>query len=57
MKYKKYIVFCIAYYYPGGGLSDIETSFDTLEEARAFKGCGEVKEIVDRDTWEIIPNS
>ena len=53
---KKYIVFGYDNYYPVGGLNDIAGSFDTLEEAKicAMKNTSDIKEIVDRDTWEII---
>jgi len=52
--YKKFVVFCYSQYYPGGGLSDIKDSFDTLEEARTFclKKREDFMEILDRDTWE-----
>jgi len=53
---KKYILFGYDHYYPAGGLNDIAGSFDTLEEAReaAKKDTSDIKEIVDRDTWEVI---
>jgi hypothetical protein len=56
MKYKKFILFLYDQYYPGGGLSDIDDSFDTLEEAKAaaLKRYRDFREIVDRDTWEIV---
>ena len=53
---KKYIVFQFDTYYPGGGLSDIKGSFDTLEEAITFikKDYQDYSYVVDRDTWEKI---
>jgi hypothetical protein len=32
---KRFLVFAFDTYYPGGGWTDFEASFDTLEEARA----------------------
>lgn len=56
MKYKKFILFAYEAYYPAGGLSDIEGSYDTLEEAivSARATNRDFLEIVDRDTWEIV---
>lgn len=31
--FKRFIVFCMPTYYPGGGSSDVLDSFDTIEEA------------------------
>lgn len=53
---KKFILFQYYDYYPGGGLSDITDSFDSLEEAKGFaeKKPQDTNEVVDRDTWEIV---
>lgn len=36
IKYKRFMVFEYANYYPSGGLSDVEQSFDTLDEAKEY---------------------
>lgn len=51
-KYKKYIVFHYAQYYPAGGLDDIIGSYDSLDDAKKTASRGD--QIVDRDTWEIV---
>jgi len=33
---KRFIVFAYDTYYPGGGLSDVVGSFDTVDEAKTF---------------------
>lgn len=35
-EYKRFMVFRCNTYYPEGGLSDVDESFDTLEEAIKF---------------------
>lgn len=35
-KDKRYLVFTYDTYYPGGGMSDMEASFDTIQEAVEF---------------------
>ncbi len=55
--FKRYIVFVIPMYYPGGGLADIRSSHDDLFEARdaAIQAAGlEEWEVVDRDTWLVV---
>ena len=49
---KKYMLFCFATYYPGGGMSDYVGSWDTLPEAitEAQKRRDDYREIYDRDT-------
>lgn len=53
---KKYIVFAWDDHYPAGGLGDMRSSHETLEEARAVARRLEAlhgnSEIIDRDTWE-----
>lgn len=58
-QYKKYILFCYETYHPEGGLNDIHNSYNTLEEAVEIleKMEQDYREIVDRDTWEIIYDS
>ena len=53
---KKFVLFQYSRYYPCGGLSDITGDYDTLEEAIrvAEKRYHDFREIVDRDTWEIV---
>lgn len=53
---KKFVRFDWDQYYPGGGLGDVTDSFDTLEEAIAFKTemYFDFTQIVDRDTWEVV---
>lgn len=55
-KSKRYLVFCYDQYYPGGGWSDFQGSFETLEEAKAFKPSMnfDYKDIVDLETMEVI---
>jgi Zn ribbon nucleic-acid-binding protein len=61
--YKKYILFSYDTYYPGGGMSDLFASYETLEEAQAeaktvHPNTGIPKhgniQIVDRDTWAVV---
>ena len=53
---KKYMLFCFATYYPGGGMSDYVGSWDTLPEAitEAQKRRDDYREIYDRDTLEKV---
>lgn len=53
---KKYIRFDWEPYYPAGGLGDVSDSFDTLEEAIAYKHeyYSDHAQVVDRDTWEVV---
>lgn len=53
---KRFVVFAYDTYYPGGGMSDLFGSFDTIEEAsEAGRSCDfDHFEVVDRDTWEEI---
>jgi len=53
---KKFILFEFDDHYPGGGLGDITDSYDTLEEAKAvaLKAYRDTREVVDRDTWEVV---
>ena len=55
---KKFVLFQYSQYYPSGGMSDIEGSFDTLQEALDFIKVHwrDFNEVVDRDTWEIVWN-
>lgn len=61
MTYKKYILFQFEDYYPGGGMSDIRESFDTVKEAEDFVAAQKWKpdnsELVDRDTWQEVKTS
>lgn len=56
MKFKKYILFQYAQYYPQGGLCDITESFDSIEGAKTYahENPDNWSEVVDRDTWEIV---
>lgn len=58
MNYKKYIVFGWNRQYPWGGLNDIKDSFGTITQARAYilKSNFECAQLIDRDTWKIIPH-
>jgi len=38
MEYKRYMAFAFPDYYPSGGISDCETSFDSYEDAMAWLG-------------------
>lgn len=60
-KHKRFIVFGFDQYESGGGLHDIQESFDTLEEAHAYitpvgdrNRTWDYMEIVDRNTWETL---
>lgn len=52
----QYILFCFMDYYPRGGLGDIQGSYDTLTEARenAMKKYWDTREVVNRDTWQVV---
>ena len=57
--FKRYIVFVIERYYPGGGLDDIVGSTNVLDECAAIARTNTVMTqadwyIVDRDTWERV---
>lgn len=51
---KKYVLFTFDDYYPGGGMTDLRESFDTIEDAKAHKTLSDNMQIVDRDTWELV---
>jgi hypothetical protein len=56
MKPKRYIVFQYEDYYPSGGWGDLQGSFDTLEEARAFaqENRHDNTDIIDLETGEDV---
>jgi len=60
---KKYILFIIYHYYPSGGIHDIDSFWDSIEEAQVAiqrdkkangKVAGRNYEVVDRDTLELV---
>jgi hypothetical protein len=53
---KKYIYFAFHDHYPAGGLGDIKGSYDTLDEAKTAASAEyyDTREVVDRDTWEVV---
>ncbi len=55
-EYKRYIVFAFSQNYPMGGLSDVESSWDELEDAITHTKTltEDFIEIIDRDTWEMV---
>lgn len=48
---KRYLVFSFDQYYPCGGWNDFKGSFDTYEEAYAFKG---MTQVVDSATGKVL---
>ena len=44
---KRYLVFSFAVYYPGGGWTDFDADYETIEEARAHKPSRDCKQIID----------
>lgn len=55
-RFKRYIVFQYCNVYPAGGMGDISSSFDTIEEAYEYTINNEYdnNEVIDRDTWEVV---
>lgn len=55
-RFKRYIVFAFAHYYPEGGLDDVRGSFDTVDEALTFAKTirADTTEIIDRETWQEV---
>ena len=53
---KRFLLFCHDCYYPCGGWSDYEGSFDTAEEAMAFKTRyqSDNGEVVDSTTEQVV---
>lgn len=58
---KKYVIFAYYSHDSMGGLNDIVTSVDTRSEALTWlaenyrtTGDYDFKEVVDRDTWEVV---
>lgn len=55
-KFKRYMVFAYAQYYPGGGMGDVDNSFDNEKEAMAWAKkleCDYV-EVFDREEGVVI---
>jgi len=48
---KRYAVFAGRNYYPRGGWSDFQESFDTIPEARLALTTGKIRK---HDWWEIV---
>lgn len=44
---KRYMIFAYDHYYPSGGMSDFQTSVDTIEEVRDWSS-------LNGDTWDVI---
>jgi len=55
-RYKRFMVLAYDQYYPGGGTTDCNDSFDTLEEAiaAAKKMRADFKEILDLDERRVV---
>lgn len=51
---KRFILFAGSNYYPSGGWSDFEGSFDDLEEARKAGTGNDWHQVVDTQTWEEV---
>ena len=52
---KKYLLFIFEQYYPLGGINDLHSSYDTIEEIDlSIIKENEFYQIVDKDTFEII---
>jgi len=57
MKVKRFVVFTICQYYPGGGMNDFHSSHDTIDEAETAAkaiepGYLEWYEIIDLENFE-----
>jgi len=56
--YHRYILFAWQEDSPYGGLGDLVTSANTVEDLEQYSldhwWCGEYNEVVDRDTWEEV---
>ncbi|OZA30484.1 MAG: hypothetical protein B7X93_03055 [Hydrogenophilales bacterium 17-61-9] len=55
-KYKRFMLFTYNQFYPDGGVSDCDVSFDTLEEAiaAAENETADFKEILDLDERKVV---
>lgn len=51
---KQFILFMYPTFYPQGGLNDLVDSFDTLEEATAYRDVVHADDDVWKSHWNII---